>query len=217
MQSANVIGLVVDLQNDYCHPEGALAKTGLNVVPLEAVIKPVNAMIGNLRRLGAPVIFLQSIYTSTSGSFLQPAMARHGARSWNGLGVDVPFVREGHWGSELHAALDVAPTDCIVTKRHYDGFFNSELGQVLQKLPDVRTMVVMGVTSDVCVMFTSQEAFQRGYDVIVPEHCVDSYEADRHAAALKVLNRTIGRVLPESTVIDEVAKVQTRQIKIGRV
>ncbi len=185
--------VVVDLQNDFCAREGALGRTGMAIEPLHAVIESVNRLVRNLRERGAMIIFLRSIYADREGRLRSPAMARHAQRRWNGRGADVPFLQENHWGSELHADVEVDPRDVIVHKFAYNGFFDSQLGPTLSAA-NVRQVIVAGVTTDVCVLFTSQEAYQRGYDVMIPEDCVAAYDAERHRAALRVLDHAVAQV-----------------------
>jgi nicotinamidase-related amidase len=192
-EAAKTAVVVVDLQNDFCAPQGALGRTGMAVEPLSAVIANVNRLTRCARDLGAAIVFLQSVYADRKGRLRAPAMARHAQRRWNGRGADVPFLCDGHWGSELHADVAAHPSDIIVRKFAYDGFFRSRLGAVL-RAADVRRVIVAGVTTDVCVLFTSQEAYQRGYDVMIPDDCVAAYDSERHRAALRVLDHAVAQV-----------------------
>ena len=58
-----------------------------------------------------------------------------------------------------------------MTKRRYSAFFNTDLDLTLQDL-GVKTVVVMGVVTNICVRSTVHDAFFHGYQVVVPEDCV---------------------------------------------
>jgi ureidoacrylate peracid hydrolase len=195
LETSRCAVVVVDLQNDFCAPDGALGRTGMAIEPLHAVIDHVNQLTRTLRVLGAKVVFLRSVYTDANGRFRAPAMAAQAHRRWNGRGLMVPFLREGHRGSELHPEVETHTGDTIVRKHSYDGFFRSRLGPVL-RAASARHVIVAGITTDICVLFTSQEAFQRGYDVLIAQDCVAAYDAARHRAALHVLSHAIARVAP---------------------
>jgi ureidoacrylate peracid hydrolase len=193
--------LVVDLQNDFCASEGALGRTGMGIQPLHAVIGNVNRLTRCLRDCGATIVFLQSIYADRNGRLRPPAMARHAQRRWNGRGAELPFLQQEHWGCELHPDVEVHASDIIVHKFAYNGFFHSRLGSTL-RTANVRQVIVTGVTTDVCVLFTSQEAYQRGYDVMIFDDCVAAYDAERHRAALRVLDHAIAQVCTANGLLE---------------
>lgn len=195
-----VASIVVDLQNDFCSAGGALARTGMRVEPLNSVIPAVNRLNATLRAAGAPVIFLRAVYSDADGTVRSRVMAEQAERRWKGRGGRVPFVRQGHWGSALHPDLEVRPGDRVCTKRSYNGFHANNLGRLL-RAARVDMVVVMGVTTDICVLFTAQAAFERGYRVLVPRDCVAAYDDLRHRAALRVLDHAIGHVCDSRAVV----------------
>ncbi len=50
--------IVVDIQNDFCHPDGWLASIGVDVAPARKPIAPLQALLPALRHQGVPIIWL---------------------------------------------------------------------------------------------------------------------------------------------------------------
>lgn len=205
---SHVAGIVVDLQNDFCRAEGALAAEGEPFQRASSVIEPVNQMTAGIRSAGGLVAYLRSVYTDVEGHYWLPGMAIQAEERWKdrGRGETVPFLREGHWGTEFDERLDIATSDLVITKRSADGFYGNALAPELVA-HGIRTVMVMGVTTDCCILFTAQEAYQRGFEVIIVEECVDAYDEQRHRSALDVLGWVFGRVIPLRDALDRLKQV----------
>jgi nicotinamidase-related amidase len=78
----------------------------------------------------------------------------------------------------------------VVRKRRYNCFLGTEL-ELLLKALSVDTLLVTGVSSDVCVHWTVGEAFQRDYRVRVLEDCVAGTSEDDHAASLLIMRNLV--------------------------
>lgn len=190
-----IAAVVVDVQNDFTHPDGALGRVGIDVTKLAEVIVHINQMNRLVRRLGGTVIFLQSTYTRTDGSFIHSAIGRHASRRWSyWTSGDVPFLREGHWGIDLDDRVEVSDADLVVAKHAYNGFFQNDLQSTLHAM-SATCVIMTGVTGDCCVLATSQAALSEGHDVVIPTECIASYDAERHIAAVAMLDRLMGTVV----------------------
>lgn len=84
----------------------------------------------------------------------------------------------------------VGPTqdDPIILKPHRSGFYKTDLESQLRTL-DVEHLYIAGVTTDICVLFTANDAYMRKFDVTVPSDCVTAVELEHHQTALKFLSR----------------------------
>lgn len=114
------------------------------LVPLvwhgEELVERIAALARTARRAGVPVVALQQI---------------------GGPGFDPESP-----GARLCAGLGLEPTDVVVRKSATDGFYRSDLAQVLADR-DVDTIVLAGVASDYCVDATARSAQSRGFDVVL--------------------------------------------------
>lgn len=156
--------VVVDMQNDFAHPDGSLYVTGGDV----AVAK-VNEQIRQAREAGSLVVYTQDWHPADT-----PHFADFGG-TW-----PAHCVRDT-WGAELHAALDV-PDDALVVRKGtgqadgYSGFtvrdleadvdVRTELDPMLRE-HGIRRVVVVGIATDVCVRATVLDAVELGYDTVV--------------------------------------------------
>lgn len=171
--------LVIDMQNAYCHPRGALAQAGASVEPMQAVIPRVRELIHACRGAGTPVIWAlmeQSAVDTRRRAVPAHMQARRA----------LPLCLKGSWDAEIVAELkdEVAEADHVVRKPEYSAFYNTDLEDRLRKL-GASDLVVCGVASNVCVESTVRDAFYRGFEVLLVEDAVACSFADLHEATLK--------------------------------
>lgn len=159
--------VVVDMQNDFVHPDGSLFVSG----GPEAVAR-VNAEIESARRAGSPVIYTQDWHPPETPHFVERG------------GTWPPHCVRDTWGAELHDDL-LVPDEPVVVKKGigledgYSGFtvYDLEAGadqptelDGLLREAGIERVVVVGVATDVCVKATALDAVRLGYDtVVVPE------------------------------------------------
>ncbi len=98
------------------------------------------------------------------------------------FGVFPPHCIEGTDEARVISELEAFPGR-IVKKQTFDGFFGTDLADVLDELAPQRVYVV-GVCTDICVLYTVAGLRLRGFEVIVPKKCVASFDKDSHEWAL---------------------------------
>ena len=86
-----------------------------------------------------------------------------------------------------------APNEVLVTKHRYSAFGGSSIDLVL-RTNGIRTVVLTGVATEVCVESTARDAFFKDYQVVVVEDCVGCYSPERQMASLVVVARSFGTV-----------------------
>lgn len=79
----------------------------------------------------------------------------------------------------------------MVPKQRYSSFFNTTLDSELAKLKPQK-IIVCGVCTDICVLYTVADARARDYPVEVHADCVASFDPDAHAWALKHMEKVLG-------------------------
>ncbi len=191
--------LVVDVQNDFCHPDGYFARFGFDVAPCAAVVPSIAAVVGRARRRGLPVVWTKSTNADPPTHRLLPARFRRAAEDGRPPDQFVP----GSWGWSLVDDLDPQGDDLVVEKPRYDAFLRTTLEDELRDR-GVSTVVVAGVITNCCVDTTARSAFMRGFDVFVLADCVATFaeERDLHDACLENLDRLFA-VVADSAVLDE--------------
>lgn len=169
---ADCVHVVVDMQNDFTHSEGALSRMGLDI---SASDRAANRLVGFLdatRAAAIPTIFIRQVSgPSFNDSARRYLLSRKG--SWSGQ-QDQPepsVCLEGTWGGEIDGRLVVRPDDISVAKHRYSGFYQTDLELVLRSLGR-RSLIVSGTALNACVETTVRDAYMRGYFVAVPRETV---------------------------------------------
>src|SRR3989344_1485992 len=122
----NIAVLVVDMQNDFCHEDGAFARQGLDVRPAQKVAPRIKNFIEASRKYGVPIVYSKMVERrDITPSNLQRLIDR------GKLINDEPVCAPGSWGSELYQ-LKPADGEHVLEKRTYDVFSNPELKRLLE-------------------------------------------------------------------------------------
>jgi ureidoacrylate peracid hydrolase len=107
---------------------------------------------------------------------------------------------------ELQAVVD--SDDEIIVKHKMSCFYQTRLEEVL-RLWGVSTLIVVGVSTYVCVESTIRDAYYRDFDIIVVEDCVAGSDEPLHRATLEKTRRYFGEVLS----IKELEKSLAEQLR----
>jgi nicotinamidase-related amidase len=111
------------------------------------------------------------------------------------------FIREGsEKGRKLLDLIEPEPDDYFILKPQRSGFYATALGVLLLSM-NVSTVIVTGVTSDICVLFTAHDAYMRGFHVRVPGDCSAAVERRYHDEAMNLLARVADADTGESSGI----------------
>jgi ureidoacrylate peracid hydrolase len=85
------------------------------------------------------------------------------------------------------------PDEPVVTKHRYGAFESTDLDLVLRSR-GVRTVIMTGVATNVCVETTARQAFLRDYYVVFLRDCTATYSQAEHDAALHNIDQFFGQV-----------------------
>ena len=185
--------LVMDLENDIVHEDGALKGFGLaEQVKENDVLGKVNTLLSAARGAGVKVIYI-------SVKFRQgyPEVAPYAGLFQAVVGANA--LVEGTWGSQIHEAVTPMEGEPVVTKRAVSAFAASDLEKILNS-GGISTLLLTGVATNFVVEGTAREASDRGYNVVVVGDCCSSVSAEAHAAALN----TVLPFLATVTTLEEV-------------
>lgn len=106
--------------------------------------------------------------------------------------------RRGVRGAPLVERLAPGKDDYFVLKPKHSGFFDTTLETLLRFL-GARRLIVTGLATEMCVLFTAMDAYMRDYRLAVPRDCVASADPDRSEAVLRYLAETLkADVAPEA-------------------
>ena len=202
--------VIVDMQNDFCHPRGWLAGIGVDIAPARRPIGPLAALLPALRAAAVPVIWL-NWGTRPDRLNLSPAL-RHvydGAGTGGGIGDPGPsgaaVLQAASWSAAVVEELTPEPGDIAVDKHRMSGFLDTPLDSILRNLA-VSTLLFAGVNLDQCVLHTLADANFLGYDTLLLEDCAATTNPQFcHDATILNITQIFGFVL-DST---ELAKALT--------
>lgn len=182
--------LVIDVQNDYCHPEGALAGGGSDVSAVEKMMPELHRLIAASRAQAVPVIFIQTIHERATDSAAW--VSRSG-------GSSMEICRNGSWGAEFYQVAP-GPLDIVVNKHRYSAFINTRLDSVLRSLR-IETLIIAGVSTNVCVESTARDGFMLDYGIVLARDACAAYSRAAHEMTLENMRGYFG-------VVGSVAEVE---------
>jgi nicotinamidase-related amidase len=98
----------------------------------------------------------------------------------------MPGVR----GREMVALLQPEEDDYFILKPRHSAFYQTNL-DILLKYLGVETLILAGVAGDICVLFSANDAYMRGFRVVVPADCIASEQAHYNQQALELMHRVL--------------------------
>lgn len=190
--------IVVDMQNDFVR-EGA----PLEVADARATIPALRTLIRHFRDHALPVVYTKFLSTP------YPSLL------WNWSEVCAPPTkccwkghRRGYVDSEgeldcsdIIAEIYPEPGELIVEKYGYGAFHGTALNDIL-RAHEIRSLVVTGTVTQICVEETAREAFHHGYKTTLAEDAVSSFAPDLHRATLRNFAMKFGWVSPSAEIVE---------------
>jgi len=179
--------LVIDMQRDFLEPGGFGESLGNDVSQLRRTIAPLADFMVRWRAAGLPVIHTREGHLPDL-SDCPPAKLARGAPSMR-IGDPGPKGRiliRGEYGHDIIDELQPAPGEPVVDKPGKGAFYATELTELLEK-GGIRSLLVAGVTTEVCVHTTVREANDRGYECLVLADCVGSYFPEFQRVGLQMI------------------------------
>jgi nicotinamidase-related amidase len=205
--------IIIDMQNDFCHPDGWLAHIGVDVAPARTPIGPLQRLLPALRDHNVPVIWL-NWGNRPDRLNLSPALLHVYKPSGAGVGLGdalpgsgAKVLERGSWSAAIVDELTPDPADIVVAKYRMSGFQDTELDSILRNL-GVTTLLFAGVNADQCVLCTLQDANFRGYDCLLVADCAATTSPDYcMAATLYNVRQCFGFVVKSDAIAAELAQI----------
>lgn len=184
--------LVIDVQNDYVDPQGAVGRKGGDMARCVAMVPTLERFLEATRAAGVPVVFTRNWHRPETDS---DAWRDRTSRAWS---MDERPGRAGTWGAEFYRLV---PRDGeeIVSKFRYDAFLGTNL-EYLLRARGTRTVICTGTTTNVCVESTARAAHMRDFNVVLVADCCASREAELHDATLENIRRHFGTVVTAAEI-----------------
>jgi nicotinamidase-related amidase len=183
-----VAAIVIDMQRDFLEPGGFGESLGNDVSQLRRAIEPCRTLLQGLRRNGVLVIHTREGHRADL-SDAPPAKLDRGHPKAR-IGEPGPMGRiliRGESGHDIIPELYPEPHEPVIDKPGKGAFYATELGAILHA-KGIETLLVCGVTTEVCVHTTVREANDRGYRCIVLSDCTASYFPEFHEVGLRMVS-----------------------------
>ena len=158
----------------------------------DALLKRTSTAARNLaqfkaraKKAGVPVVYVNDNFGKWQEDF--KTMSDH-------------FMRPEAKGRRVVEMLQPEKDDYYVLKPHRSGFYSTTLELLLRDLK-AKKLIITGVTTDICVLFTANDAYMRGFDLYIPSDCVAAVKPAYSKQAMQFIERVLKADLRKSNEI----------------
>ena len=208
--------IVVDMQNDFCHPQGFYAQAADRVAPLgldpqlvTGGIPPMAALLEAARSAG---LFIAHTRIERDDSPDAVHLIHQVVAQTFGAVADAPgdpALMPGSWGAATHDDLAPAAGEYVVVKRSFSAFYNTDLETALRRR-NIRTVLLAGTITYACVLHTAFDANVRDFDVIVASDGSASWAPDLQAPTMRIVDLILGGTAATGEIIEVLALASRR-------
>jgi len=192
--------VIVDMQNDFCHTDGAFGKMGLNLSLIQKVVSPMQKLIESAHQFKVPVLFTKMLHSPWTNSDAWVQRNRVKKAGWVEEGKpSYPYCLPDTWGADWYGVAP-AKEDFVVVKHRYGAFVNTDLDLILRSMKKI-SVVVVGVDTTLCVACTARGALMYDFYVIVAEDCCGGVDEEEHRFTLRTLDKYFGVVTTSQEII----------------
>jgi biuret amidohydrolase len=201
--------LIVDMQRYFVSPHYPLMQTFEKLVPgitagycerVNSVVVPnINRLQTYFRAQGFPILYTAIGTCTPDGRDLNQMWKDLDQLSVNTIGKRMfPAVGDPSW--QIDESLVPHPGELVVNKTSSGTLNSTMLDQTLRNM-GIQSLIVSGVTTDVCVETTARDAADRGFQVIIVEDACTAFSDTLHQAALQAFSLAFGRVRKTAEVL----------------
>lgn len=197
MKSAALV--IIDMQRDFCCPGGYADRAGLDVEQLAAPIPKIVRLLDRFRTKGMTVIYTREGHRRDL-SDCSPRKLRRSVLAGAAIGSEGALGRalvRGEYGHDIVDELSAQPGDIVIDKPGYSAFHATDLDHILRARA-IETLILTGVTTDVCVHSTLRSAIDHGYDCLTVSDATACHDPRIQDAMLQLIegeSNIFGRVM----------------------
>ena len=187
--------VIVDMQNDFIHPNGAYGRAGQTAETISALPARLKRLANTIRAAGGWIV--STHFTLVPGKAGEPFISEH-LRSLR------PFLAKGDFapGSFGHDLIDeLTPADLKVEKVAFSAFYQSRMDWILRRA-GIKTLVFGGIVTNGGVASTARDAHVRDYDIVILKDGCGAFSQEAHDATIESL-ATIARIASTDEIIKE--------------
>lgn len=195
--------IVIDPQYDFCSEKGALAERfDFDMKDIQEAVPRLNDFIKECRAHEIPVVWVREV-------FADDRMRNNHKALW-GSGEDIWLIKEGSHGIDWYEGMIPPLSDePVITKWQYDGFEDTDLTLLLQSR-GIKTLLMTGFTTNVCVETTARHGYIKGYHIVLVKDCTGSTTPAEHDAAVFNMGTYFGIAANASEVLSTWTETSAR-------
>ena len=186
--------LVIDMQNAFLDDRGSMVRRGFDTNRLRAAVKPCGRLISAARASQVPIIQTRYVYRAD----YRDAGVR--VREILPNTITTESLAAGSWDVEIVDALAPSGDDIVIEKNRPSAFIGTSLDLMLRG-QGITSVVICGITTNICVESTARDASQFDYRTFVVSDATAEMEQSRHDHAINTLGFLFARIV----TVDEVA------------
>ena len=161
--------LIIDMLNDF-----VLKGAPLEVPSARGIIPRIKEEIEKARKEKIPIFYICDAHKKDDPEF----------KVWP------PHAIQGTKGQEVIEELKPQKNDFIIFKTTYSGFYKTNLEKLLRKLK-IEELIITGILTNICVLYTAVDALMRGFKVEIPEGTVAGLNPDDEKFALRQIKEIL--------------------------
>jgi len=169
----NFAALIIDMQEDFFQHERLSQRRA-------ALTQNVNELVRLCRASSGHVVWIKQEFSPDLSDAMLDVRRK---------GIHV--VIAGTPGASILPELDYQSSDHLVIKKRYSAFFDTNLDELLAKLQPAR-LIVAGINTHACVRTAVIDAYQRDYEVILAQECIESHDARHHEVSWRYMDGKLG-------------------------
>ena len=179
--------VIIDMQRDFVEPGGFGEALGNDVSILRTTIAPIKKVLDACRKLGMMIVHTREGHRSDLTDCPPSKLVRGKPKRKIGDGGSMGrLLVRGEAGHDIIPELYPKAGEIVIDKPGKGAFYATDFEAILRN-KGIKSLIVCGVTTEVCVNTTVREANDRGFNCLVPDDCVGSYFPDFQKAALAMI------------------------------
>jgi len=181
--------LVIDVQCDYFCGGGIIDLMGWDYRAIDVIIPPLKEFLAKSRQYVKKIIFTrQTMYPYLRS----PVVVEHYTR--------VKMIRPFNPRNEEFYQINPEPDDIILPKHRYSAFIGTPLDAIL-RANDVKTLILTGVATNVCVESTARDGFMLDYHIVLPSDLTAGVNDEAKNMSLFNINTFFGEVVESKRIM----------------
>lgn len=192
----NTALLIVDMQNDFCHPAGFSGnELEVNLTAIQSIVPNLQKLLAWARTNGVLVVYTKESHLPDLSDLSASKKLRYeiAGSPVGAVGKMGRYLVQGEWGSEVIDELQPLDSEIQVNKPAHSAFVNTGLESTLHA-HEIAYLLITGVTTECCVLGTYRHASDLGFFCLLLEDCCAAFDKNEHEAAIAVVKAENGVV-----------------------